>query len=116
MADNFLKKTIKAVKARGYDWPDDIAAIQSQDLRISVDRFEELASVTHDGRGAARVAADLMIIMNDGGWFYRTQHVNSMVWEYAKSPVLIDRVDDDAVRSLSGQGWERLLTIQRYLG
>ena len=115
MADNFLKKTMKKVREQGYSWPDDVLAIQSQDLRISVDRFEELASVTIDGRGPVRVAADLVVMMRDGGWFYRTTHVNNMVWEYVKPPVLLDHTDDEAVRALAGQGWERLSTIQRYL-
>ena len=115
MADNFLKKTLKKVREQGYSWPDDVLAIQSQDLRISVDRFEELASVTNDHRGPVHVAMDLGIIMRDGGWFFRTTHVNNIVWEYAKPPVVLDRNDDEAVRALEGQGWERLSTIQRYL-
>lgn len=115
MADNFLKKTMKNVREQGYAWPDDVLSIQSSDLRISVGRFEDLAGVANDHRGPVHVAMDLMIIMRDGGWFFRTTKANNIVWEYAKPPVVLDRNDDETVRALEGQGWESLSTIQRYL-
>ena len=115
MSDTFLKKTLKAVKAQGYAWPDDILSIQAGRLRLSIGRFEELAETAVDSRGPVQVAADLMLLMRDGGLFYRTLVVNNMQWRFIRPPEPLVEYSDDEVRSLSGQGWESLENIQRNL-
>ena len=97
---NLLHETEDDLELAGYTFAD-IRAIQSGDIRISVEKFKELADVEYDsGYGSQKVAMDLNIIMNDGTWFSRGEYDGSEWWAHHRAPAVIDETQDDKVKSL----------------
>lgn len=112
---NLLKETNEVLEKHGYSWGD-VAAIQGDTLRISVERFKKLADVEYDeGFGAPEVASDLVILMKDGSWFTRAEYDGSEWWAFHKTPERLPEVSDDKVRSLVCSeeqiGWRTLEEI-----
>lgn len=97
---NLLNETITVLHNNNYGM-DDIEAIQGSDIRISVDRFKELADVDYDnGYGAQEVATDLVILMKDGSWFSRGEYDGSEWWQLNRRPAVVAETSDDKVSTL----------------
>lgn len=76
-------------------------SVQGNGIAISIDRFIKLANVLYDdGYGGQEVAADLVLIMNDGGWYERAEYDGSEWWVRKKCPDIIPFKNDDAVKRL----------------
>ena len=110
---NLLKDTETELERLGYTF-EDILSIQGKMHRISVERFKTLADKIYDeGYGGQEVAEDLLIIMKDGSWFYRSEYDGSESWMFTRAPQVIPEIHDDRVFSLfaKGAGWETLAEI-----
>lgn len=76
-------------------------SVQGKGIAISIDKFIKLANVLYDdGYGGQEVAADLVLIMNDGGWYERAEYDGSEWWVRKKCPDIITLKNDDAVKRL----------------
>lgn len=110
---NLWEETNDALEQNGYTW-NDIVYIGSYELAIPIDNFVEIAKKTDydSGYGAAEIAEDLMIIMNDDCWYDRGEYDGSEWWEY-HSPVQVPAVPIVHIDRLKacGIGWESLREI-----
>ncbi len=113
--DNLLKETERELKGEGYTF-DDVASIQGENIRISVERFKELANVDYDdGYGSPEVATDLVLIMKDGCWFERVDYDGDEEWAFRKCPQILENINDAAVKRLTTDGdvgWKTLEKLQ----
>lgn len=97
---NLLEET-KRVLAENNQTLQDIVSVQGKGIAISIDRFIKLANVLYDdGYGAQEVAADLVLIMNDGSWYERSEYDGSEWWARRKCPDIITLKSDDAIKRL----------------
>ena len=98
---NLLEETVDKLRRNGYT-VEDIEAVQSDTLRISVPRFVELARQTNydNGYGIQMVADDLKLLMKDGSYFIRREYDGSEWWDHVPLIKPFSNIDDDKVTKL----------------
>lgn len=80
--ENLLKETLGFMK-RVDKTIDDIDWIGSEDFRIPVDRFFNVANVVYDDSyGAQEVASDLIIVFKDSSAMYRCEYDGAEWWKF----------------------------------
>ena len=116
---NLLRETEATLQRYGFTW-DNVKAIVApkSKLRISVDKFKELANVDYnESYGAPKVATDLCIVMNNGSWLSREEYDGSEWWCLHKLPSIPVVVNDGSVTSLvvspEQVGWCTLAEINK---
>ena len=118
---NLGEETIKALQSNGYS-KSDILWIGGRDFRIPADNFWEIAhKTTYDScYGAQEVASDLIIAMQDGSWFSRSEYDGSEWWEHhcrQKIPSIIKEVNYLAVDINNDEhdcGWMTLKELNKH--
>lgn len=98
---NLLEETVDKLRRNGYT-VEDIEAVQSDTIRISVPKFVELARQTNydNGYGSQMVANDLKLLMKDGSYFVRREYDGSEWWDHVPLIKPFSKIDDDKVTKL----------------
>lgn len=105
---NLYEETNAELVRNDRKW-DDIVAVQGFGVRISVEKFIELAKQTnYDAENDVGIARDIILILKDGSWFERTPqfgviHYTKKIdecWRLVRKPDMLRSVEDDRVTSL----------------
>lgn len=112
---NLWEETIRTLENKGKTWLD-VLAVQSDDIRISKEKFETLAKNTnyYNGYGAQEVAADLVLI-GKNWWCTRGEYDGSEWWEFHAMPKLIkyDKEKESKIKTLLGR-WSTVSEIIKH--
>ena len=117
---NLLKETHEALAQNDYDWKD-VRAVMSKEIRISLDRFKELADFDYEEKatdGSLDIGHNVydpkvdptLVIFVWGGYYvrkvdyqyYKDHDVGYEHWEFVRplQPPISDRVLDKKITTL----------------
>lgn len=111
---NLWKETIETLEKWGYKW-DDVKSVFGYKFQITKENFERVAKETDydEGYGAAKVAEDLMILLNDGAWMSREEYDGSEWWSVHKTPTPPAEVKEVKWLTTREVGWDSLEECQK---